>query len=248
MVETNLPILYLREVVLFPGNEARLEFTSDEEKKILSYSQNNYDGHILFINLIDPLEEAPLISELPKIGILGKIKSRIDLPNNITRVVITTIDRVEILNYIETSDIMSSFVIPIEDYNYDEIEVIALRRVLERKLKEYINTSSYMSNTVLGRISGVNNINRLSDIITSELPLEYKEAIKYISITNPITRIKNIIEYLSKEIEALTLENKIEETLKNRLEEEQKEYMLKEKIRLIKEELGEVDPAFTNVE
>ena len=42
MVETNLPILYLREVVLFPGNEARLEFTSDEEKKILSYSQNNY--------------------------------------------------------------------------------------------------------------------------------------------------------------------------------------------------------------
>lgn len=241
MVETNLPILYLREVVLFPGNEARLEFTSDEEKKILSYSQNNYDGHILFINLIDPLEEAPLISELPKIGILGKIKSRIDLPNNITRVVITTIDRVEILNYIETSDIMSSFVIPIEDYNYDEIEVIALRRVLERKLKEYINTSSYMSNTVLGRISGVNNISRLSDIITSELPLEYKEAIKYISITNPITRIKNIIEYLSKEIEALTLENKIEETLKNRLEEEQKEYMLKEKIRLIKEELGEVD-------
>ena len=173
MVETNLPILYLREVVLFPGNEARLEFTSDEEKKILSYSQNNYDGHILFINLIDPLEEAPLISELPKIGILGKIKSRIDLPNNITRVVITTIDRVEILNYIETSDIMSSFVIPIEDYNYDEIEVIALRRVLERKLKEYINTSSYMSNTVLGRISGVNNISRLSDIITSELPLEY---------------------------------------------------------------------------
>ena len=65
--------------------------------------------------------------------------------------------------------------------------------------------------------------------------------LKYISITNPMLRIRNIIEDLSKEIETVRLENQIEDNLKIRMEEEQKEYMLKEKIRLIKEELGEVD-------
>ena len=98
-----------------------------------------------------------------------------------------------------------------------------------------------MSNTVLGRINDVKNISKLSDIIVAELPLEYTDMLKYISITNPMLRIRNIIEDLSKEIETVRLENQIEDNLKIRMEEEQKEYMLKEKIRLIKEELGEVD-------
>ena len=97
------------------------------------------------------------------------------------------------------------------------------------------------SNTVLGRINDVKNISKLSDIIVAELPLEYKDLIKYIEITNPMVRIKNIIEDLSKEIETVRLENEIEDNLKVKLEEEQREYMLKEKIRLIKEELGETD-------
>ena len=96
MVETILPILYLREVVLLPFNEIRLEFTEDNDKKILSISERGHDSHILLINPIDPLEESPSIKDLPSIGILGKIKSKIDLPNGITRVVITGIDRVEI--------------------------------------------------------------------------------------------------------------------------------------------------------
>ncbi len=98
-----------------------------------------------------------------------------------------------------------------------------------------------MSNTVLGRINDVKNISKLSDIIVAELPLEYKDLIKYIEITNPMVRIKNIIEDLSKEIETVRLENDIEDNLKVKLEEEQREYMLKEKIGLIKEELGETD-------
>lgn len=105
----------------------------------------------------------------------------------------------------------------------------------------YIDISPYMSNTVLGRINDVKNISKLSDIIVAELPLEYKDLIKYIEITNPMVRIKNIIEDLSKEIETVRLENDIEDNLKVKLEEEQREYMLKEKIRLIKEELGETD-------
>ena len=241
MMETNFPILYLREEVLLPYNEIRLEFSEEKDKKIINHADKTRDGHILLVNLHDPLEESPLISELPKIGILGKIRSKLELPNGIMRVVLTGIDRVEILNYIETSEMMSSFVIPTKEYDYDEVEASALKRVLYRKLDEYIDISSYMSNTVLGRISNVKNISKLSDIIVSELPLEYKDILKYVETTNSMLRTKLIIEDLSKEIETVKLENQIEDNLKLRLEEEQRQYMLKEKIRLIKEELGETD-------
>lgn len=241
MIETNLPILFLREVVLLPFNEIRLEFTKEKEKKILEISERLHESHLLLLNPLDPLEETPLINELPKIGILGKIKSKIDLPNGITRVVIIGMDRVDITSFIETSEVLSAFVVPTKDYDYNEIEAAALRRILYRKLDEYIDISPYMSNTVLGRISDVKNINKLSDIIVSELPLDYKELLKYVEISNPMNRIRYIIEDLSKEIETVRLENEIEDNLKLRLEEEQREYMLKEKIRLIKEELGEKD-------
>lgn len=241
MVETNLPILYLREVVLLPYNELRLEFTDEKEKKTLKISEKFHDSHLLIINLLDPLEESPSLKELPKIGILGKIKSQLDLPNGITRIVLSGLDRVEIVNFIKTSESLSAFVIPTKEYDYDETEALALKRILYRKLDEYIDISSYMSNTVLGRISDVKDISKLSDIIVSELPLEYKDTIKYIQLINPMYRVRHIIEDLSKEIETVRLENEIEDNLKVKIEEEQREYMLREKMRIIKEELGEVD-------
>ena len=241
MTQTNLPILYLRDVVLLPFNDTRLEFSNDIDKKILNIAESNYDGYVLLINLNDPLEEEPDYNTLPDIGILGKIKSKIDLPNGITRVVMTGIDRVEIVSVTNNSDILSAFVVSTKEYDYNEVEASALRRVLYRKLDEYIDISPYMSNTVIGRITEVKNISKLSDIIVSELPLEYNEALKYVSITNPMNRIREITLDLSKEIETVRLENEIEDNLKVKLEEEQKEYMLREKIKLIKEELGEVD-------
>ena len=241
MTQTNLPILYLRDVVLLPFNDIRLEFSNDIDKKILNIAESNYDGYVLLINLNDPLEEEPDYNTLPDIGILGKIKSKIDLPNGITRVVMTGIDRVEIVSVTNSNDILSAFVVSTKEYDYNEVEASALRRVLYRKLDEYIDISPYMSNTVIGRITEVKNISKLSDIIVSELPLEYNEVLKYVSITNPMNRIREITLDLSKEIETVRLENEIEDNLKVKLEEEQKEYMLREKIKLIKEELGEVD-------
>ena len=241
MTQTNLPILYLRDVVLLPFNDIRLEFSNDIDKKILNIAESNYDGYVLLINLNDPLEEEPDYNTLPDIGILGKIKSKIDLPNGITRVVMTGIDRVEIVSINNNNDFLSAFVISTKEYDYNEVEASALRRILYRKLDEYIDISPYMSNTVIGRITEVKNISKLSDIIVSELPLEYNEVLKYVSITNPMNRIREITLDLSKEIETVRLENEIEDNLKVKLEEEQKEYMLREKIKLIKEELGEVD-------
>ena len=223
MVETNLPILFLRDVVLLPYNELRLELSTEYEKNIVRISEKNHDSYILFINTTDTLEERPNIRKLPKIGVLGKIKTKLELPNGIVRLVVTGIDRVEVINYIdEDPDEINAFVIPTKDYDFDELEAIALKRILLKDLNDYIELSSAISNNVLGRISGINSLSRISDIIVSELPLEYLLKVRYIEICNPIARVKNIIKDLNREMETVKLENRIDEDLKERLDEEQK--------------------------
>ena len=247
MVETNLPVFFLREVVLFPYNELRLELSTDYEKSIIKYSEIGHDSHLLFVNVSDTLEEKPNIRKLSKIAILGKIKTKLELPNGNMRLTVTGIDRVEVINYIE-DDITSAFVIPTKEYDYDELEAIALKRILLKDLNSYIELSSSISNNVIGRLSGVNSLSRISDIIIAELPLDYQTKIRYIEICNPIARVKNIIKDLNREMETVKLENRIDDDLKEKLDEEQKNYILKEKIKLIKEEINEVDIKDSDIE
>lgn len=242
MAETNLPILFLKDVVLLPYNELRIEITSEVDKKIIAASERRHDSHILLVNLLDSLDERPNIRKLPKIAILGKIKTKLELSNGTIRLIVSGIDRVEVLNYIKNEDnTYESFVIPTKDYDYSESEANALKRILYKDLNDYLEISSSMSNNVLGRINGITSIGRLSDIIVSELELEYIEKYKYIETVNPMNRIKKIIEDLNKEMETVKLENMLEEKLKERLDEEQKNYILKEKIKLIKDEINETD-------
>ena len=249
MVETNLPVMFLRNVVLLPYNELRIELSTEIDKHILKISEHNHDSHLLFINLSDSLEEKPSIRKLPKIGVLGKIKTKLELPNGVIRLVVVGIDRVEVLNYIEQSDdTIEAFVIPTKEYDYNELEGIALKRILLKDLNDYIELSSSISNNVLGRISGVNSLARLSDIVASELPLDYQYKVRYVELCNPMARIKNIIQDLNREMETVKLENEIDDELKERLDEEQKNYILKEKIKLIKEEINEVDIKDNDIE
>lgn len=242
MVETNLPILFLHDLILFPYNELRVEFNLERDKKIIELSESIHDGNILLVNNMDSLEESPNLRELPKIAILAKIKSKLVLPNKNIRLVLVGIDRVEVLNYFEDDNkIVEAFIIPTKDYDYNELEATALKRVLFKNLEEFIEVSPNMSNNVLGRINGLNNLGRISDIIISELPLSYNDKFKYIEISNSMYRTKLLIEDLHKEIETVKLENSIESKLRDRLDEEQKNYILKEKIKLIKEEIGELD-------
>lgn len=240
MIETNLPVLLLKELILLPFNEIRIEISKGEDKKVLNISEQNHENYILCVNVPDFVEEKPSIRHLPKIAILAKIKSKIELPNGLVRLVLIGIDRVEVLNYVEDNDNnLYSYVVSTKEYDFDEMEATALKRILLKDLNEYIEISPYISNNVLGRINGINNIGRLSDIIAFELPIDYHDKLRYIEMTNPMNRLKLTIEDLHKEIETVKIEDEIETTLKSKIDIEQRNYILREKIRLIKEELEE---------
>ena len=99
MVKTNLPVLLIRNMVLFPHSEIRLEFDSDNDRKLLSLAESYYNSTILVVNPKDNLEIDPDISELPKIGIEATIKMKIEMPNGKTRIILSGNRRVRVHTY-----------------------------------------------------------------------------------------------------------------------------------------------------
>ena len=151
MTESNLPVLFLRNVVLLPYNEIRIELSLKNDKDILNISERGFNNHLLLINLPDSLEERPNIRKLPKIGVLGKVKTKLELPNGIVRLVLMGLDRVEVINYFSSDDNnYNAFVIPTKEYDYDEIEANALKRILIKDLNDFIELSASISNNVVG--------------------------------------------------------------------------------------------------
>ena len=240
MVETNLPILLLKTYILFPYSEIRLEVLSSRDKLVIENACKFHDNHLLLVNLEDPLEESPEIKDLPGIGVVGKIKSHIELQNGAVRVTLSGLERVEVLNYLESDyGYLESFVVPVCEYKQDELKVTALKRLLFKNLNHFIDVSSLMSNSVLGRIVGIDDINKLTDIICDELPIDYSKKLEYLYVLNPTDRLEMLLKDLTKEVETIQLENEIESSLKDKIDASQREYLLREKIRSIKDELGE---------
>ena len=96
MTKKSLPVLLIRNMVLFPWSEVRLEFESDADKKVISLAEAYYDNNIVIVNPNDLLEIDPDVNELPKIGVLAQIKMKIEMPNGKTRIILSGINRVHI--------------------------------------------------------------------------------------------------------------------------------------------------------
>lgn len=244
MIKTNLPVILLKNLVLLPYQEVRLELKSELSKKITSISKLYHDSEVLVVCPFDSLEEKPDASDLPKIGVVGKIRSIIELPNKNQRVIIEGLNRVKILQYVNYSneeDILDSIITNIEDNIESELEVTAYTRKLISELENYIDRNSFVSNSIMSQIKGNIPLSKLTDLIANFLPLSFEKKFNLMLNPSSISRAKQLIKEIGVENAIIDLENKIEGDIKTSLENEQREYILREKIKVIRGELGETN-------
>jgi len=244
MIKTSLPVIVLKGIVLLPHCELRVEFKDDLEKQILQNAEDYSDNHIVVVTEINKLEEKIDIKNLPKVGVVAKVKNKIVLANNRVRVILEGINRTDIHSYIkygESLDTLECEIGPSTLIELDHKEEFALVRKLLQELELLINKAPYMSNSILAELSGITNINIISDIICQFLPTSPSRKIEYIKELNPNTRVKMLLQDIKDELEIIELENKIDLDLRKKLDDSQKEYFLREKIRIIKEELGDIN-------
>lgn len=244
MIKTNLPVLILKGVVLLPHCELRIEIKNEIDKNILINAEDYSDNHIMVVTKIDVLEETINVKNLPKVGVVAKIKNKIQLANGNIRLILSGIKRAQIHNYIkygDNFDTLESIIGPTTNYEIDEKEEFALVRKLLDKLEKLINMAPYLSNSILSELSGITNINIISDVVCQFLPIPTSRKVEYIKTLNPCIRVKMLLQDINDEMDIINLENKIDDDLRQKIEDTQKEYFLREKIKIIKEELGDLN-------
>ena len=250
MVKTNLPVILLRGAVLLPYCEFRLELNNDIDKHILKLSEDFHDKHILIVSPSNPLEEVIDIDSLPKIGTVAKINMKMEL-GNITRIMLEGVNRVKVeeyVNYGENDSVLNAVITSTTQFAMSPLDETALIRKLNRRVETYVSKVPNISNGILSQISNVNSISKISDIVANYLLIEFERKLEYLNTINPYKRVIMLFEDIKTEEEIVELDKKIDLKLKEALDNSQKEYVLREKIRLIKEELGDINLKENDVE
>ena len=240
MDKTKLPVLVLKNIILFPHSEIRLELENDKDKELISLADSYYNKHILIIHPNNELEASIDKTSFPRIGIIGYINMKLDLPNNKTRIVIRGLNRVKVLSYTsEVDGIKVSYFEDIKTPKLSSVEEMAYSRSLIKQTEYYIEHCPTASNSILSDILGVNDIDKITDILTMFIPGTYQRKLEYLNETSPTTRVMMLLDDINMEISVTELEQEIEDKISFELEKTQRDYILNEKIKIMKEELGE---------
>lgn len=238
MIKTNLPVIILKGIVLLPNNDIRLEFNSTDNKNIIDVSELFHDNEILVVSTKDKLE----INKLPKIGVIAQITHKIELPNGKTRVIITGKKRAKIHEYLNLNnsmEVLESITSNIIEQQLEPSEEKTLINKLYNEIETTVKYIPTMSNSVLSLIANSTNLSKMTDTIAPFLPINNDRLNEYLLETNKKKRAEYILEDLYKEKALYEIDKKIEANVKKTLDNNQKEIILKEKIKNIKKELGE---------
>lgn len=237
----NLPVLLLKKLVLLPYQEVRLELNIELSKKVIDLAINSYNNKILVICPKNVLETNPSATDLPEIGVIAKIKSSLELPNGNYRVTITGITRVIIKNYKnfeKDPDMLEAKVKRTYIDTSNKTEEAAILRTLKASIDNYMQVNPSASNSVVNTINNIDDLDMLTDIIANYMQFEYHKKIYYMNEFDYVARANKLIKDINLELEVINIETKIDDEIRETFDKEQRDYILKQKISKLNEELG----------
>lgn len=240
-MKENIPVLLLKKLTILPSQEVRIELNNELSKKVIDLSTIEFSNKILIVLPSNTLEESPTITDLPKSGVLTLINSKIVLPNNNYRVVLKGLNRVKINNYQSYPNDKSILIGNAKMLYIDKgetLEETALRKRLVSLVNTYIKINPEIDNSIITKINNNASLGDITDIVVTFLRLPKDKKIYYMNEFDDILRAKALIKEINIELEIFKLDGKIEKEIKESFAKEQKEFVIKERIRKLNEELG----------
>ena len=243
MIKTNLPVLFIKNHEIFSYCETKLEFSDINLKKTISLSENVYDNCLIVIHQRqgDNLENLNNIN----VGILAKITFKIDMPNGNMRISLKGINRAIINKIKEEDSVYEADIEIINKEELDPIKEIAMSRTLKKSLDEYIKLTD---TNLFDNIKDIHDINKLTDIVVNLLDLNHNRKLRYLKEKQAIKRLEMLLDDIEYEKSIINIEQEIDLKVNRELDKSQKEFYLKEKLNVIKEELGENETEYLVLE
>ena len=238
-----IPVIPLRGIVLFP--KMTLHFDVGRKKSIsaLKYAMNK-DQRIMLIAQRDASIDNPKMDDMFEIGVICEIKQLVRLPNsNNLRVVVEGINRASLITIMQEKP----FLVGVADTTIDEIKStatprdIAYSRAVKSEFETYASNFSKISNEVISKIISITDISELADYICANSFFDYTEKQKILEEYNVSKRIAAVLALLKRENETLNLEAEIQAKVQREIDKGQREYFLREEMKVISDELGETD-------
>jgi ATP-dependent Lon protease len=244
-----LPILPVRDTVLFPG--AVLPLTVGRESSLaLVNALEGEEKQLGVVAQLDPRVEDPAAADLHKVGTLAKVHKTVKMPNGNVVIFLEGLQRIQITELITLRPYLRARVEAQPDTNSEtDAELEALQRNAQDLFRDVVSHSPQLSDDLTSVASAIDDPGRLADFIAGTLPsLSTLVRQELIETPNVRKRLEALIRELSKELEVLELRSKIHEQVQEQVSQNQREYLLREQMKAIQKELGESDDSMAEID
>ncbi len=236
-----IPLLPLRGITIFP--HMVLHFDVGRAKSILALEEAMVNNQYIFlVAQKDHTVENPSIDDIYKIGTISKIKQILKLPGDTIRVLVEGLYRAEVNEMLQEEPFFKCTLLAYEEQEDEKtVEIEALMRQSQSLFEDYVKQNNTIPDEMLPTFEEIEEAGKLADIITSYLIVKNQRKQELLEAFKPGDRLKLLISIMSREIDILKIEKKIGLKVKRKIDKSQKEYYLREQLKVIQEELGDRD-------
>lgn len=235
-----LTVLPLRDVVVYPHTVMPLFVGRAKSIKALEEGLAG-NKKILLVAQKDPKSDNPTQEELYKTGTIATILQLLKLPDGTIKILVEGVSRGHIDQFIESDAYFLAEVSEIPEENSEAEDLEPLTRTVLTEFEQYVKANRKIPVEVLNALANVTDPSRLSDIIAAHLPTSIPNKQMLLETVDIVQRLHKLLELINQELDVLQIEKKISGKVKKRMEKNQREYYLNEKMRAIQEELGKVE-------
>ena len=241
-IPDQLPLLPVRDIVVFPYMV--LPLFVGREMSIKAIEAALAGNRMIFLATQKALDvENPTPDDIHTIGTVGIIMRMLKLPDERIKILVQGLSKAKISGYIQTEPYYS---VRIEKINETKaatstLESEAVMRTVKEQIERIVSLGKVLIPDVMVVIENLEDPGRLADMIASNLGLKVEVTQSVLEITDPLKRLRQISEILAKEIEVLSMQQKIQAQAKGEMDKTQREYFLREQLKAIQKELGELD-------
>ncbi|MEP7063372.1 MAG: LON peptidase substrate-binding domain-containing protein, partial [Betaproteobacteria bacterium] len=237
---TTLPLLPLRDVVVFPHMVIPLFVGRPKSIKALDVAMEA-GKHILLVAQKQAAKDDPSADDLYDIGSIATVLQMLKLPDGTVKVLVEGTQRARIGTVTDHGEYMSSEAEPQSADAGPAHEVEAMRRALLTQFDQYVKLNKKIPPEILTSMSGIDDGGRLADAIAAHLPLKLEQKQQILEMSEPAKRLEHLLGVLEGEVDILQVEKRIRGRVKRQMEKSQREYYLNEQVKAIQKELGEGD-------
>ena len=239
-----LPSIALRGTTILPGMIVHFDVSRERSVKAIEAAML-HDQKIFLVTQIDPEVETPDLAGVYQVGTIAYIKQVVKLPQNLLRVLVEGTGRATLVKFEQEFPYLKSEVTPVDDEEVQMPESVmeAMHRSLKELFHRYCMENGKVSKELVAQILNIDEIEELVEQIAVNLPLSYQNKQKILEALTLEERYEVLGAILSNEIEIMQIGRDLQKKVKARVDKNQREYILREQLKLIREELGEDNTA-----